>query len=178
MALHYIKTTAKIGFGKEKEEKFVGRRQLADPFTLERLAKEVHHHTSIPQPTCEIVLKYMILAVEDAIQDGRSVELGDLGTLSPAISTKAADSADEVKVVKKRVLFRASKKLRTTVQNMSVKVISETYDDDDEDENENENENENDNDNDNGNQNGNLNGNGDQNENNGGGGSDDGTDES
>lgn len=128
MSIHYVKTTAKIGFGKDKEEKFVGRRQLADPFTLERLAKEVHHHTSIPQPTCETILKYMILAVEDALQDGRSVELGDLGTLSPAISTRAADTAEEVKIVRKRVLFRASKKLRTIIQNISVKLISDTDD--------------------------------------------------
>lgn len=128
MSLHYEKTTAKIGFGKDKETKYVGKRRLADPFTLERLAKEISHETMIKQATCEIVLKYMVEAIEDALQDGRSVDIG-IGTVSPAISTKAADTADDVIVKKKRVLFRASKRLRTIVENMSVKLITDEDDD-------------------------------------------------
>jgi len=127
MSLHYEKVEAKIGFGKEKETKFVGRRRLQDPFTLERLAKEISHITGQPQATAEIVLRYMVQAVEDAIQDGRSVDLG-IGTLSPAISTKAAEDEKDVKVVKKRVLFRASKHLRNIVKNMSVRLIGEEDD--------------------------------------------------
>ena len=157
MSLHYEKVEAQIGFGSEKEKKFVGRRRLQDPFTLERLAKEVSHITGLPQATAEIVFRYMVQAVEDAIQDGRSVDIG-LGTLSPAISTKAADEESDVKVSKKRVLFRASKHLRTIVQNMSVRLIGEEEDEDD-------------NVNDNGNENGNENGNGNGN-NPGGGGND------
>lgn len=129
MSLHYRREEAKIGFGREKEKKFVGRRQLADPFTLERLAKEISHITGQPQATAEIVLRYMVQAVEDAIADGRSVDLG-IGTLSPAISTIAADEAKDVKIRRKRVLFRASKHLRTIVQNMSVKLITDEDDGD------------------------------------------------
>lgn len=44
MALHYQKSKSKIGFGKDKEMKFVGRRRLADLLSLNRLAKEVAHH--------------------------------------------------------------------------------------------------------------------------------------
>lgn len=124
MALHYEKHQTLIGFGKEKETKFVGRRRLADPFTLERLAKEIAHETGMRQATCETVLRYMVLAVEDAIQDGRSVDIG-IGTVSPTISTVASDTAEGVKVRKKRILFRPSKKLRTIVENMKVQLISE-----------------------------------------------------
>ena len=127
MSLHMEKVQTKIGFGKDKETKFVGRRRLADPFTLERLAKEISHETGIRQATCEMVLKYMVPAIEDAIQDGRSVDIG-IGTVSPAISTKAADEADDVKVVKKRVLYRASKKMRQIVEQMSVKLITDEDD--------------------------------------------------
>lgn len=130
MSLHFEKVQAKIGFGKEKETKFVGKRRLADPFTLERLAKEISHETMIRKATCEMVLKYMVEAIEDAIQDGRSIDIG-IGTVSPAISTKAADEADDVKVVKKRVLFRASKKMRAIVEGMSVKLITDEDDADD-----------------------------------------------
>lgn len=144
MSLHYEKVEAQIGFGSEKEKKFVGRRRLQDPFTLERLAKEVSHITGLPQATAEIVFRYMVQAVEDAIQDGRSVDIG-LGTLSPAISTKAADDESDVKVSKKRVLFRASKHLRTIVQNMSVRLIGEEEDEEEEDDNDNDNGNVNDN---------------------------------
>jgi len=124
MSLHYERVEAKIGFGREKEMKYVGRRRLQDPFTLERLAKEVSHITGLSQATAEIVFRYMIQAVEDAIQDGRSVDLG-IGKLSPTITTRAAADEAEVKVVRKRVLFRASKHLRSVVENMSVHLIGE-----------------------------------------------------
>ncbi len=127
MALHFEKVQTKVGFGKEKTEMYVGRRRLADPFTLQRLAKEVSHITGQPQAQVEITLTYMVQAIEDAISDGRSVDLG-IGTLSPAISTKAADTADNVKITRKRVLFRASKALRQIVQNMSVRLISDEDD--------------------------------------------------
>ena len=127
MALHYVKSEAKIGFGKEKEVKFVGRRRLADPFSLERLAKEISHETGLQQATAEIVLRYMVLAVEDAIKDGRSVDLG-IGTLSPSISTVAADDAADVKIRRKKLVFRASAKMREIVQAMSVKLISDEED--------------------------------------------------
>lgn len=132
MALHYVKSEAKIGFGKEKEVKFVGRRRLADPFSLERLAKEISHETGLQQATAEIVLRYMVLAVEDAIKDGRSVDLG-IGTLSPSISTVAADDAADVKIRRKKLVFRASAKMREIVQAMSVKLISDEEDPDDND---------------------------------------------
>ena len=127
MALHYVKSEAKIGFGKEKEVKFVGRRRLADPFSLERLAKEISHETGLQQATAEIVLRYMVLAVEDAIKDGRSVDLG-IGTLSPSISTVAADDAADVKIRRKKLVFRASAKMREIVKAMSVKLISDEED--------------------------------------------------
>lgn len=132
MALHYVKSEAKIGFGKEKEVKFVGRRRLADPFSLERLAKEISHETGLQQATAEIVLRYMVLAVEDAIKDGRSVDLG-IGTLSPSISTVAADDAADVKIRRKKLVFRASAKMREIVQAMSVKLITDEEDPNDDD---------------------------------------------
>lgn len=125
--MHYEKVQAQIGFGKEKSTKYVGRRRLQDPLSLERLAKEISHNTGQQQAACETTLRYMVLAVEDAIMDGRSVDIG-IGTLSPTISTAAAENADDVKVRKKRVLFRASKQLRTIVDNMSVKLITEDDD--------------------------------------------------
>lgn len=131
MSLHYEKIQTKIGFGKQKEDKYVGKRRLADPFDLKRLAKEISHITGQPQATAEIVLTYMVQAIEDAIKDGRAVDLG-IGTLSPAINTKAADDAKDVKVVRKRVLFRPSKELRTIVQNMSVRLVTDDDDEDDE----------------------------------------------
>lgn len=124
MSLHFEKVQTRVGFGKEKETKFVGKRRLADPFTLERLAKEISHETGIRQATCEMVLKYMVLAIEDAIQDGRSVDIG-IGTVSPTISTVAAEASDDVKIRKKRILFRASKQLRTIVEAISVKLITD-----------------------------------------------------
>lgn len=127
MSIHYEKIQTRVGFGKEKSTKYVGRRRLQDPLSLERLAKEISHQTGQQQAACETTLRYMVLAVEDAIMDGRSVDIG-IGTLSPTISTVAAENADDVKVRKKRVLFRASKQLRTIIEGVSVKLISDVDD--------------------------------------------------
>lgn len=127
MSIHYEKIQTRVGFGKEKSTKYVGRRRLQDPLSLERLAKEISHQTGQQQAACETTLRYMVLAIEDAIMDGRSVDIG-IGSLSPTISTAAADTAEDVKVRKKRVLFRASKALRTVVDKMSVKLISDEDD--------------------------------------------------
>lgn len=127
MSLHFIKNKAKVGFGKDKEMKFVGRRRLADPLTLERLAKEVSLHTGQPVAQCEITLRYMADAIGDAMLDGRSVDIG-IGTISPAISTKASDTADGVKVVRKRPLFRASVAFRKLVEKVSLKLITDEDD--------------------------------------------------
>lgn len=120
MSLHYEHVQTKIGFGKDKTEKYVGKRRLADPFDISRLTKEVSHITGQREAHVLITLQFLTQAIEDAIKDGRSIDLG-FGTLSPAISTKAADEADKVKIVRKRVLFRASKELREIAQKMSVK---------------------------------------------------------
>lgn len=112
----------------------MGRRRLADPLTLSRLAKEISHNTGLQQATAEIVLRYMVRAIEDAIKDGRSCDIG-IGTISPTISTVAADDAADVKIRKKRILFRASKDLRTIVESMSVKLISDDDDDADDPDN-------------------------------------------
>ena len=45
MALRYLKSQTKIGFGKKKKEKFADRRRLAVPLSLERLAKEIAQYT-------------------------------------------------------------------------------------------------------------------------------------
>lgn len=127
MALHYERVQTKVGFGTDKTDKYVGKRRLADPFDIKRLAKEVSHITGQREAQVLITLQFLTQAIEDAIQDGRSIDLG-FGTLSPAITTKSADSADDVKVVRKRVLFRASKELREIVQKMSVRLISEEDD--------------------------------------------------
>lgn len=127
MPLHYERVQTKVGFGTDKTDKYVGKRRLADPFDIKRLAKEVSHITGQREAQVLITLQFLTQAIEDAIQDGRSIDLG-FGTLSPAITTKSADSADDVKVVRKRVLFRASKELREIAQKMSVRLISEEDD--------------------------------------------------
>ena len=127
MSLHYERVQTKVGFGKDKTDKFVGKRRLADPFDIQRLAKEVSHITGQREAQVLITLKFLTQAIEDAIQDGRSIDLG-FGTLSPAITTKAADYAEDVKVVRKRVLFRASRELREIVQRMNVRVITDEDD--------------------------------------------------
>ena len=120
-----------IGFGKEKVLMWVARRRLADPFDINRLAKEVSHITGQREAQVLISFQYLIEAVEDALSDGRSVDLG-FGTISPAISCTAAEKPEDVEIRKKRVLFRPSKKLRQIVENLSLRL--DTYADEDDEE--------------------------------------------
>lgn len=70
----------------------------------------------------------MARAIEDVMLDGRSVDIG-IGTISPAINTKLSDTADGVKVVRKRALYRANVSMRRVMEHVSVKLITEQDDD-------------------------------------------------
>ena len=120
MPLHYTKLQTQIGFGTEKSLMWIAKRRLADSFNIDRLAKEVSHITGQREAQVKISFQYLIEAVEDAIRDGRSVDLG-FGTISPAISCTAAATPDEVKITRKRVLFRASASLRKVAESIALK---------------------------------------------------------
>lgn len=135
MPLHYTKLQTQIGFGTEKSLMWIAKRRLADSFDIDRLAKEVSHITGQREAQVKISFQYLIEAVEDAIRDGRSVDLG-FGTISPAISCTAAATPDEVKITRKRVLFRASERLRKVAESIPLKYDADVAaaDDDSSDE--------------------------------------------
>lgn len=120
MALHYTKVQTQIGFGTDKSLMWVAKRRLADSFDIDRLAKEVSHITGQREAQVKISFQYLIEAVEDAIRDGRSVDLG-FGTISPTITCNAGATPDEVKITRKRVLFRASERLRKVAESIALK---------------------------------------------------------
>lgn len=135
MPLHYTKLQTQIGFGTEKSLMWIAKRRLADSFDIDRLAKEVSHITGQREAQVKISFQYLIEAVEDAIRDGRSVDLG-FGTISPAISCTAGATPDEVKITRKRVLFRASERLRKVAESIPLKYDADVAaaDDDSSDE--------------------------------------------
>ena len=119
MSLHYKKAVAKVGFGEDKTEKYVGRAMRADTMDLEDVAKEISHETAIPKAACETVLRYLPEAITTFIRAGHGVNVG-FGYLSPTISTIADENPDKVKIRKKRFVFRVNKKLKAVLADLSL----------------------------------------------------------
>jgi len=119
MSLHYKKAVAKVGFGEDKTEKYVGRAMRADTMDLEDVAKEISHETTIPKAACETVLRYLPEAITTFIRAGHGVNVG-FGYLSPTISTIADENPDKVKIRKKRFVFRVNKKLKAVLADLSL----------------------------------------------------------
>lgn len=136
MSLHYKKAVAKVGFGEDKTEKYVGRAMRADTMDLEDVAKEISHETTIPKAACETVLRYLPEAITTFIRAGHGVNVG-FGYLSPTISTIADENPDKVKIRKKRFVFRVNKKLKAVLADLSLTlegdedtdVVDDTTDD-------------------------------------------------
>lgn len=95
---------------------------------LKRLAKMVAMQCTVNRADCLAVLA----ALEDNIilelQEGRIVQLGDLGTFQLGVSSKGSDTSDEVNsssVTKARLNFRPGEELKKMLSNLSYRKSSD-----------------------------------------------------
>lgn len=133
MAVKYSVELMKVGFGSQKTDAYVGRIQLGDTISTEKLEEQVALRTMLPQSVVHTVLGNIVDSVVHFVEEGQGVRLGELGILKPAISTKSAADDEEVTVKGVRLRYLQSKKMRQAVKNLSIRKIGDAVADDEED---------------------------------------------
>lgn len=130
MAVKYSVEPMKVGFGSQKTDAYVGRIQLGDTISTEKLEEQVALRTMLPQSVVHTVLGNIVDSVVHFVEEGQGVRLGELGILKPAISTKSASDDEEVTVKGVRLRYLQSKKMRQAVKNLSIRKIGDAVVDD------------------------------------------------
>lgn len=134
MAIKFKVGQAKIGFGKEKKEAYVGKIQLGETVETEMLVEQVSLRTGMTKAQIKMVLENMTESIQHFCMLGNGVRLGKLGIIKPAISTGSHDHADDVSVVKLKYNFMPSTEMKEALRALEVRKDSDSYDRDDEDE--------------------------------------------
>lgn len=136
MPIKYKVEQAKIGFGKDKKEAFVGKIQLGQTVETEMLVEQVSLRTGMTKAQVKMALENMTESIQHFCMLGNGVRLGKLGIIKPAISTGSHDSADDVSVVKLKYNFIPSTEMKEALRALEVRKQGESYDDADEEDEE------------------------------------------
>ena len=128
MSVKYKIRKAKIGFGKDKSEAYVGSIQLGETISTEKLEEQVALRTLLPQSVIHTVFGNIVASVCHFVEEGNGVRLGELGILRPSINTKSAAEGGDVEVEKVRMRYLPSVKMRRAIETFVVKRIGEQDD--------------------------------------------------
>lgn len=126
MAIKYSVEQMKVGFGEKKTSAYVGRIQLGDTISTEKLEEQVSLRTMLPRNVVHTVLGNIVDSVIHFVEEGQGVRLGELGIFKPAITTRAATADSDVEVSGIRLRYIQSKKMYQAIHNLSVRKLSET----------------------------------------------------
>ena len=137
MAVKYAVEKFKIGFGKEKKEAYVGRIQLGETVDTDMIVEQIHLRTGMSKAQIKMVLENMTESIQHFAKMGNGVRLGGFGIVKPAINSRSADNADDVKIVNLRYRFLPSVEMKEALRALEIRKqgdsSGEDYDDEDED---------------------------------------------
>lgn len=95
--MFYIKSKQKCWVKGVQEEKYFARIFRGANVSLDEIAKEISHATSISYPDVLAALKAFEIHVSNHVLNGNAVFFGPtLGAFIPALRSRGMDSADEV----------------------------------------------------------------------------------
>ena len=106
--------------------------QVADvkPVTLDKIVDLIEKRSTVSSADVKAVLDALQYEIKNALEDGKSVRLGDLGSFRPTIASRSAGSAEEflpsnIKAV--RVQFTPSSKLKSdlAIDRVSIQRVTE-----------------------------------------------------
>ena len=93
---------------------------------LESIAKESTRNTGIPWPVAEAVVGLLIDGVVSQLKKGNFVDLGVLGRLSPAVSSKMFENEEELKRVLSKLIidinYRPSEELMKELRGTNIEL--------------------------------------------------------
>lgn len=126
MPIGYIKVKRLISVGRNPGEKFLARIFREKPIGLSEIAKRIADHSALSEGDVMSVLKNFESEMMYSLSQGKAIQLGILGNFTPAIRSKAVDSADAVTVDTIRgvkVNFRPSAELNTQMKKAGFRLV-------------------------------------------------------
>lgn len=99
----------------DKSIKFYAQLVPVTPISLEKIAKNIERRSTVSSSDVKAVLDALEFEIMSALEDGKSVRLGDLGSFRLTIGGKGADSPEEFStelIERVNVRFHPSKKMK------------------------------------------------------------------
>lgn len=93
---------------------------------LDRLAYLIANQSTVRKADCLAVLEAFVHNMSDELNQGRIVELGELGSFRISISSEGFETPEEVSsaaVKSSRILFRPGKSLRKLLKTIEYKKV-------------------------------------------------------
>jgi len=109
-------------------KKFYASASASGELTLEKLTTRIEKNSTVGGADIRAVLYSMVEMMQESLEDGEIVRLGDLGSLKINISSIGEDEADKVTVnsIKKaRTVFTPSQKLKKILNNIEYQKLAE-----------------------------------------------------
>ncbi len=91
------------------------------PINMRKFASEIADRSTLTTTDVYAVLESFFERMNYHMEDGRIIRLGDFGSFSPSLSSKAEDApgdVDEFSISKVRINFRPSKELRSRLRRL------------------------------------------------------------
>lgn len=99
----------------EAPKKFYLRPVSSGEMTLDDLATEIAHTSSLTEADVHAVLQALVHAIPRAISDGYIVRLGNLGSFRMSVNSAGSNQKDQVSeasIRKRRLVFYPGKRLK------------------------------------------------------------------
>lgn len=121
--MEYIVVKQSFGFDPERKEKYVVKPVLGKPLSYAQLRNQVTQMCGAHRSQVSLILDSLIDVMINSVTMGHSVQLGDFGIITPTLRAKAQDSEKEANasvIMRRRLLFRPGKLLKTAIDDMPV----------------------------------------------------------
>lgn len=108
-------------------KKFYARPVHAGEISLEELAADISHASSITEADVYAVLQSLVREIPRNVSRGYIVRLGNMGSFRLSTKSQGSDLQEEVtgaNITSSRLLFHAGKQIRMAMQNLTFKKNS------------------------------------------------------
>ena len=123
MGLNYVVTKRTFGFDESKTTKFVAKSVTNGSISNDKLCRKVSVLCGIHRKIVDLVISGATDVMAEALDDGKTVRLGEFGLFRPTISAKAADEEEDVTastITKRRIVFTPGSIFKDTLESMAV----------------------------------------------------------
>lgn len=126
MAVNYSVTPRKDPRNPQSPAKYYAQTQVVSEYTFDNLCSDLQVMSTLTEGDIKAVTVNMVHCIGEALKNGRSVRLGELGILRVVVTSTGAESKElftAANIRKPRIAFYAGKRLKTNIENLSFKQV-------------------------------------------------------